>query len=230
VIPTPGQLNTNQTNADISLPVELSSFRAVGSDRKVTLIWITEAEMDNLGFILERSYQKLGTYEQIATYQSLPSLVGAGNSSQKKRYTFTDLSVFNGIEYWYRLIDVSVHGAKTFHSPVSAIPHTDEQPIEVIPEQQTIATFHLKQNYPNPFNPETAIGYRLSAVSDVELSIYNLLGQKVVTLVNGIKQAGRYMAEWDGTDYRGDHVAGGIYIYRLQSGQYSESKKMILLR
>jgi uncharacterized lipoprotein YddW (UPF0748 family) len=83
----------------------------------------------------------------------------------------------------------------------------------------------LEQNYPNPFNPVTAIGYRLSAISDVDLSIFNLLGQKVKTLVSERQPAGNYKIEWNATGY-----ASGVYIYRLKTGVRQDVKKMILIR
>jgi hypothetical protein len=85
--------------------------------------------------------------------------------------------------------------------------------------------FELFQNYPNPFNPLTAIGYRLSAVSDVELSIYNNLGQKVVTLVSDRQSAGVHKVEWDA-----GHLASGVYYYQIIAGDFRSVKKMILIR
>jgi hypothetical protein len=90
---------------------------------------------------------------------------------------------------------------------------------------QTPSAYNLNQNYPNPFNPTTAIGYRLSAVSDVELSIYNLLGQKIAILVNERQQAGDHQVEWDASGF-----ATGIYYYRIEAGEFQDVKKMILLR
>ncbi len=96
-------------------------------------------------------------------------------------------------------------------------------------------TFALAQNYPNPFNPETAISYQLSpkgqaAASEVELAIYNLLGQKVRTLVRARQPAGRYEVKWDGRSDAGVPVASGVYIYRFTAGSYQKVMKMILLR
>jgi aminopeptidase N len=92
------------------------------------------------------------------------------------------------------------------------------------------ARFELLQNYPNPFNPETAIGYQLSAVSNVELSIYNLLGQKVRTLVKQRQPAGYYEVKWDGRDRFGNEASSGIYIYQIQAGEYVKLRKIVLLR
>jgi len=89
----------------------------------------------------------------------------------------------------------------------------------------TPAKFELQQNYPNPFNPTTAIGYRLSAVNDVELSVYSLLGQKVATLVSKRQNAGHHQVEWDASEF-----SSGVYYYRIETGEFRAVKKMILLR
>jgi len=90
---------------------------------------------------------------------------------------------------------------------------------------QLPSTYQLSHNYPNPFNPTTAIGYQLSAVSDVELSIYNLLGQKVATLVSERKNAGNHQVEWDA-----GQLSSGVYYYMIKAGEFQDVKKMILLR
>jgi len=93
-----------------------------------------------------------------------------------------------------------------------------------------LADYRLFQNYPNPFNPETAISYQLSALSDVELAVYNLLGQKIRILVQTRQSAGRYEVKWDGRDEAGREVSSGVYIYRLQVGDFMQSRKMVLIR
>ena len=224
---TPGLLNTNQSTGDISLPVELSSFQAIAGDREVRLVWVTEAELDNLGFILERAYEQDGQFLQIASYESLDALKGAGNSSVKKSYIFTDPSVFNDINYWYRLIDVSINGIRTIHPAVGATPTAPEVDlIEDVPDEEYVPKqIELLQNYPNPFNPRTIINYELPITNFVNLSIYNLLGQKVRTLVSEKKKAGYHQVEWDALGF-----ASGIYIYRIKAGEFQDVKKMVLLR
>jgi photosystem II stability/assembly factor-like uncharacterized protein len=88
-----------------------------------------------------------------------------------------------------------------------------------------VRKFELKQNYPNPFNPKTIINYELEIMNDVELSIYNILGQKVETLVNEEQKAGIYHVEWDGSS-----LASGVYYYRLEAGEFRSVKKMILIK
>jgi len=82
--------------------------------------------------------------------------------------------------------------------------------------------------YPNPFNPSTSISFSLHEKSRVELVIYNILGQKVRTLVNKPLEPGEHKVTWTGTDNSGRPVASGIYFYRMKAGNYSETKKMIL--
>lgn len=91
-------------------------------------------------------------------------------------------------------------------------------------------SYELEQNYPNPFNPTTTIRYQLPENSTVKLQIYNMLGQVVNTLVSGNQQAGRYTVNWDGTSQFGEKVASGVYIYRLQAGAFSQTRKMMLLK
>ena len=89
----------------------------------------------------------------------------------------------------------------------------------------------MDQNYPNPFNPSTSISYSLGAGQErTELSVFNVLGQKVKTLVDEIQGPGTYTITWDGTTDHGDGVATGIYFYRLKRGDQVESKKMVFLK
>ncbi len=92
--------------------------------------------------------------------------------------------------------------------------------------------FQLDQNYPNPFNSNTAISYRLSAVGGkaVSLKVYNILGQEVRTLVDGVERAGIYNVIWDGRDDRGREVTSGVYFYRLKMGRFSQTRKMVILK
>ena len=90
--------------------------------------------------------------------------------------------------------------------------------------------FSLRQNYPNPFNPETIIEYHLQKRSTVSLTVYNVLGQPVKTLVDETQSAGDYRAFWNGTDRADRPVATGVYFYRLKAGELVETKKMVLLK
>jgi len=102
--------------------------------------------------------------------------------------------------------------------------------IEGEPSADIPATFSLSQNYPNPFNPVTEIRYGLPEFAEVNLAIYNILGQRVITLVNGRQKAGYYTVFWNGKDEKGKVVTTGIYFYRIEADKFSETKKLILLK
>lgn len=113
----------------------------------------------------------------------------------------------------------------------------DEKAI-VIPIAQTEAvvprSFALSQNYPNPFNSNTIIKFEISGPAgeavQASLKVYNILGEKVKTLFEEAKYPGYHSVTWDGTNERGEKVASGVYLYRLSTGKYSETKKMTLLK
>lgn len=92
------------------------------------------------------------------------------------------------------------------------------------------ASYNLSQNYPNPFNPTTIINYSLERKGNVEISIFNILGQRVVTLVDGEMEAGPHSIEWKGTDQYGGEVASGIYFYKMVTEKYTDTRKMVLMR
>ena len=90
--------------------------------------------------------------------------------------------------------------------------------------------FRLFQNYPNPFNNSTIVQYNLKKQNKVEISIYDIKGSKVKTLVNEFKQAGNYYANWDATSNKGQKVGSGVYLYKITAGKYMAVKKMVLLQ
>jgi len=104
------------------------------------------------------------------------------------------------------------------------------EPPPELPEPPVITDFQLYQNYPNPFNPSTTIEYDIPESVNVNLTIYNILGQKVRVLVNKRQEAGGYKVVWDGTDEFGNKVKSGIYFYYLKTEKYSQAKRMILLK
>ena len=96
---------------------------------------------------------------------------------------------------------------------------------DIIPE-----TFALHGNYPNPFNPTTTISYDLPKWSQVTLGIYDLLGKQIKTLVNQSQDAGNKIAMWDGTDDLGRQVSAGVYLYQIKAGEFTQTRKMLLLK
>lgn len=119
------------------------------------------------------------------------------------------------------LIDAAVRARSKYHA------QTD---VEIVETDIIPSDFTLGQNYPNPFNPVTKISFTLEARSSVTLSVYNLIGEKVTDLVDRNLSAGTYQVRWDGKDKNGREVATGIYFYRLNAGQASITRKMLLLK
>lgn len=114
-------------------------------------------------------------------------------------------------------------------------PYTGGTVILVDDKNAAPAQFELMQNYPNPFNPSTMIQYTIGGLSNsppvsVRLVIYNILGQEVKTLVEGLRQPGTYRISWDGTDNSGKRAPSGVYIYRLMARSYVNSKTMVLVK
>lgn len=95
----------------------------------------------------------------------------------------------------------------------------------VVDEQQVVTQYSLSQNYPNPFNPSTKIKYAVPFASYITLKVYDLLGNEIATLVNEEKTTGVYEVE-----FRGEGMTSGIYFYKITAGNYSETKKLMLLK
>ena len=100
-----------------------------------------------------------------------------------------------------------------------------EERIETIPQK-----FFLYPNYPNPFNPSTNIRYSINLISDVNITVYSILGQEISTLHSGVLESGYHSMVWNGTDRFGKSVGSGVYIYRIVSGNRALTGKMMMLK
>ena len=123
----------------------------------------------------------------------------------------------------------------TLSSVIVVNPAAAQLPVEITVSSVKVAAlptaFGLKNNRPNPFNPSTTISYEVPQQAHIRLTVYNLLGQEVITLVNEVKTAGHYNAVWNGTNARGVGIASGVYLYRITSSTgYTKSKRMTLLK
>ena len=133
--------------------------------------------------------------------------------------------LMNGMQY----IVIPVGGASQKAELVAV--GLDESLVDIESGQPIIPKeFSLFQNFPNPFNPETTIKYQLPEAANVILEIYNITGQKIATLVNQQQSPGLRSAVWDGRDQFGAIMSSGIYIYRIQANDFTEARKMVLLR
>ncbi len=192
----------------VFVPVELTSFTCAWIDYRVELSWATASELNNYGFEIERKFSEHNKWESVGFVE------GNGTTTRMNYYSFAD-SPRGGGKYNYRLKQVDIDGKFKF-SPIREV---------VVPSK-----FALHQNHPNPFNPRTAIGFELPANAHVILEIYNMLGQKIATLIDERRPAGFQQVTWDGTDNAGKVVGSGVYFYYIKSGRFEATKKLVLLR
>ena len=135
--------------------------------------------------------------------------------------------IFQKTSYWdgYLWLQIWPDSLQTIHVVIEKLVD-----IEDPKNSSVLQDFQFFQNYPNPFNSNTALGFLLPDDADVELNIFDMLGNKIRSVVNGNQAAGWYRVIWDGKDNRGINVASGIYIYRLTVNNQSLNRKMLLLR
>ncbi len=136
-------------------------------------------------------------------------------------WQFTDL--INGTTYEAGVIAIYDEGP------------SDMTTIEFVPNivnagNVVVATTSLNGNYPNPFNPVTNIAYSIKEAGNVTLEVYNIKGQLVTTLINDVKETGHYTTTWNGKDNSNKSVSSGVYFYKMKSGNYTATKKMILMK
>jgi hypothetical protein len=185
------------------IPVELIALEGNIDGNNVALNWKTATENNNYGFDIERSRDK-------NNWKRIGFVKGNISSTIPHTYSFVDSSLYTGIVY-YRLKQIDLDGSFVYSNEIK---------IEFSP-----VIFSLEQNYPNPFNPVTTINYFIPSQGNVKLEVYNILGQKVATLVNEVKPSGRYSVEFNAGRY-----SSGIYIYQLTSGKNTLTRKMLLLK
>ena len=198
----------------VLIPVELNSFVAQSFSNKVILTWTTQSETENLGFNILRSENQDEDYTRI----NKELIVGAGSTQKGETYCYEDEYVESQKTYYYLLEDVSHSGVIGKHGPISVT-------TAAVPNE-----YALQQNYPNPFNPETNIGYSIKEENQVSLSVYNLLGQRVRTLVSGHLEAGVYNAIWKGRHDNGQLLPSGVYIYELAVPGLVLRKRLVYMR
>ena len=218
---------TNEDGGDITLPVVLASFTAQYIDSTPIICWTTQSETNVLGWNVYRSETDI-LEEAIQTNTEI--ITGAGTTSELTEYTYEDMNeVTANTEYCYWLESIEYSGSTDNYGPISLlIPEEGEEPGS--PEIPVI--YGLHQNYPNPFNPNTEISFSMKEDCIAELSIYNIIGQKVITLFTNksVTEDELYRVTWNGKDETGNSVSSGLYFYKLKAGDFNSTKKMILLK
>jgi hypothetical protein len=190
------------------LPVELSLFTARVVGKNIHLNWETKTETNNYGFEVERSNRQEIRSER---WERIGFVSGNGNSNSTKNYSFIDANVVIG-NYFYRLKQIDNDGQFEYSYLVSV-------------NNTIIIDFNLEQNFPNPFNPTTTIRFSLPEKAFINLSIYNLMGEKISEIVNEVVESGSNEVMFDASS-----LASGVYFYELKTPQLTISKKMIVAK
>ena len=182
---------------------------AAGYDEKIEITWDENLENDFQYFAIYRSTDSSFNIDsmQIPTYTTIEN-------------SFNDFKVVQGESYYYLIVAVDYAGNNSEISQKVFALVTDIESVDEIP-----TVYELSQNYPNPFNPSTVIKFSIPKSGMVSLKIFNILGQEVSTLVNEIKPVGSYEISFDATNF-----TTGIYVYRIESGGFTNTKKMLLIK
>lgn len=185
------------------LPVELISFLGSSTDGNVTLNWSTATETNNMMFEIERRNEN-------SDFVLIGFVEGNGSTTEPQNYSFVDRNVTIG-KYYYRLKQIDFDGTFEYSNEIEV----DAAPV----------SFSLEQNYPNPFNPSTTIKFNLPEKEFVTLKVYDVMGKEVDVILDEEKPAGSNSVEYDATG-----LASGTYFYKLQAGNKSEVRKMLLIK
>ncbi len=187
------------------LPVELSSFTSTVSGRNVTLNWSTVSETNNAGFSVERSSSN-------DNWVNAGFVNGNGTTSTQHNYSFTESSLNTGA-YKYRLKQADFNGNFEYHNLSGEV-------VIGVPSE-----FSLSQNFPNPFNPSTVINFDIPNDANVTIALFDMQGKLVRVLSDGFKTAGYYSLNINAAG-----LPSGTYFYRLSSGKFTASKRLMLVK
>ena len=208
------------------------------------IITSIESSDEHIGLLVKRNNPNAASdrYE-IALAQSSNSLINIEEIIMEDGYDIPSIQttasfVAISLERWGPIDSTSIRifGKSTQDSETITINGqmynliTDPENLNIGKKPKIPLEYKLYSNYPNPFNPKTKIRYDLKESSHVNISIYNIAGQKIVTLVNQYKQAGFSSVDWKGLNQNGNPVPSGIYIYQIHANDFFLSKKMILIK
>jgi photosystem II stability/assembly factor-like uncharacterized protein len=192
-----------EADIDLVIPVELIAFTGTSENNKIKLNWATATELNNKGFEIERSIDN-------KDFVTRGFVNGSGTSTELHEYSFIEDALNEKL--FYRLKQLDYNGNYSY-----------SKTIEI--NSVYASSFELSQNYPNPFNPTTIIQYAVNSKQLVTLKVYDVLGNEIVTLVNEENPVGEYKITFDASG-----LPSGIYFYKLQAGDYNQTRKMILMK
>ena len=185
------------------IPVELTSFTASVVGNGVQLQWATATETNNQGFEIQRGINN----RDLVT---VGFVKGNGTTTEQHSYSYVDNNELMGSVY-YRLKQIDFNGKYDYSN--------------VVEVTKVVTSYALAQNYPNPFNPTTAITYSIPQNTFVTLKVYDVIGREVAELVNGEVEAGVHNVNFNGYD-----LTSGVYFYTIKAGNFSETKKLMLMK
>jgi hypothetical protein len=197
------------------LPVTLSSFTYSVTKNNVILMWVTEVELNNSGFDVERKDVKAGS-----SWEKIGFVPGGGTTNEQKKYSFEDKKLKAGT-YGYRIKQVDYNGNFEYFELFESVLINSP------------GTFSISQNYPNPSNPKSKIDFEIPFDARVTIIVYDMLGKEISVLVNEYRKADFYSVEFDGSN-----LASGVYFYRIYSEgilngkneKFSGTMKLILVK
>ena len=196
------------------LPVELTGFTAEIIQSNVSLKWQTKTEVNNYGFEIERSVVS-ETKDAQANWEKVAFIEGHGNSNSPKNYSYTDNNLAGGSKFKYRLKQIDSDGK---------FEYSDAVEVEVLPTKYELMRVTL-----NPFNPSTKIKFTIPEDAKVNLNIFNLLGEKVTTLLNEDLKAGFHQVQFNANS-NSSGLASGVYLYSIETKNFKAVKKLILMK
>jgi hypothetical protein len=194
---------------DNEVPVELVSFNAEMVDGNVVLNWSTATETNNNGFQIEK--REKSAVKGQTEFSNVGFVSGKGTTTEKTFYSYSDKNEKPGT-YLYRLKQIDFDGTFSYSNEIE---------VEITGPKD----YALYQNYPNPFNPSTTIKFALPVKTNLSLSVYNTLGEKVAEIFNGELEEGYHEMMFNGSG-----LSSGIYFYKIESENYSATKKLMLLK
>ena len=192
------------TTEDI-IPVELNSFNYQIVNNVVELNWITSSELNNQGFEVQRNTED-------GNWEALGFVEGRGTTTETSLYSFVDKDITNNMTYSYRLKQIDFDGTFEYSNIIEV-------------NFETVTSYNLSQNFPNPFNPSTKITFTIPEAGNVKLTIHNIIGEIVSTLVNKKMEEGIHSIVFDASS-----LPSGIYIYQIEVNDFISTKKMMLIK
>ncbi len=214
---TQSEFSEYRPAAETPIAVKLAYFEAVRENDCVRLTWLTEIETNLAGFNILRRSDENDQFDRIND----KIIFAQGRNSRD--YVYTDQPPRHGIWY-YRLEEIDLSGQMIHHAPVKV-----DFAAKVVTQQKLPQDFCLHPNHPNPFNPATEFFFDVPYQAHVKISVYDVLGQHVHTLVNAVRLAGQHKIRWNATDRYGNDVASGVYFLVMTAENHRFKHKMTFL-